>query len=214
MKRYHVLSATIISLVVFYVYIISVHRIRDLDDVRAIVHAVSHSSVSNRCKVTQSAEYRCLPNVLFIGASKCGTTSLVSYMAHHNGIKFVSRRIHKDDKHREVHRFDRNTFGMALQSLELGDEWASSPIVSSPNVSVVHYTPHYLYAPTVPFEVKRFYPHESELKFVVMLREPVKRAWSSYWFHNSHLIQGEDQGMSHQSISRNALCAINDFVFT
>eukprot|EP01032_Pedospumella_encystans_P014969 gene14969-17167_t len=83
---------------------------------------------------------------------------------------------------------------MALQSLELGDEWASSPIVSSPNVSVVHYTPHYLYAPTVPFEVKRFYPHESELKFVVMLREPVKRAWSSYWFHNSHLIQGEDQG--------------------
>jgi hypothetical protein len=116
-------------------------------------------------------------------------------MSLHQNISFVNRRIHKVDKHQEIHRFDRNTFGMAIQAVELGDEWASSPIISTPNITVIHYTPHYLYAPTVPFEVKRFYAHSDELKLVVMLREPVKRAWSSYWFHNSHLIQGEDKGV-------------------
>jgi len=187
--------AVIIVVFVFYVYIIAVHRVQDLEDVRAVVNAVTSTSVSDRCKLVDGmGTYRCLPNVLFIGASKCGTTSLVAYMAQHENISFVSRRIHKVDKHREIHRFDRHTFGMALKSLELGDEWASSPIVASPDVSVVHYTPHYLYAPTVPYEVKRFYAHDASLRFVVMLREPVKRAWSSYWFHNSHLIQSKDRG--------------------
>ena len=188
--------AVSIVVFVFYVYLVSVHRVQDLEDVRAVVSAVSFASVSDRCKTVHiTGTYRCLANVLFIGASKCGTTSLVAYMAQHENISFVNRRIHKVDKHREIHRFDRNTFGLALTSLELGDEWASSPIVTSPDISVVHYTPHYLYAPTVPYEVKRFYTHEASLKFVVMLREPVKRAWSSYWFHNSHLIQDKDRGM-------------------
>lgn len=46
----------------------------------------------------------------------------------------------------------------------------------------MHYTPHYLYAPTVPFDVASFYPHAPTLRFLAMLREPVSRAVSSYWF--------------------------------
>ena len=51
-----------------------------------------------------------------------------------------------------------------------------------PTDPVVHYTPHYLYAPTVPFDVASFYPHAPSLRFLAMLREPVSRAVSSYWF--------------------------------
>jgi hypothetical protein len=177
-----------------HVYVISFHRLRDYEDYAAITKVTLSQSVSERCKNTVEG-LRCLPNVILIGASKCGTTSLVDYLSQHQNVKFVNRRIHKDDKHREVHRFDRNTFGLANKALELADEWASSPIVQNENTTVVHYTPHYMYAPTVPYEVKRFYPHAEKLKFIVILREPVARAWSSYWFHNSHLLQGEDKGM-------------------
>jgi hypothetical protein len=131
---------------------------------------------------------------MLIGASKCGTTSLMDYLAELPNVAFVNRRIHNNDKHREVHRFDRNTFGMAIKAVDFVDEWASSPIVESESTTVVHYTPHYLYAPSVPYELKRFYPHADELKFIVMLRDPLPRAWSSYWFHNSHLLNNEDTG--------------------
>jgi hypothetical protein len=47
----------------------------------------------------------------------------------------------------------------------------------------------YRYAPTVPFELSSFYPAPEkydlprrDLRFVVFLRDPVARAFSSYWF--------------------------------
>ena len=170
------------------------HRVGTVDDIRSIAKTLVLPQVSNRCRKFNDTHFRCLPNVLFIGASKCGTTSVVDYLSQLPNISFVNRRIHKKDKHREVHRFDRNTFNWALKSIDLADEWASTPIVNSENATVIHYTPHYLYAPTVPYEMKRFYPHATELKFIAMLREPVSRAWSSYWFHNSHLLRGNDSG--------------------
>ena len=104
------------------------------------------------------------------------------------------------DKHKEIHRFDRNTFGWANRHVELADELASSPLfplseLHAVNPAVIHYTPHYLFAPTVPFEMKRFYPHAKHLKFLVMLRDPVDRAVSSYWFQNSHIFKGVNQGI-------------------
>ena len=33
---------------------------------------------------------------------------------------------------------------------------------TDPYYSVVHYTPHYLYAPSVPFDLKKLYPHSYE----------------------------------------------------
>lgn len=195
MKAPILLGSFSLLVLLSYAYIVSFHRVQDLEDVRAVVVTLTAPSLSTRCLDAGEGQRRCLPNVIMIGASKCGTTSLVDYLGRHDNVSFVNRRIHKVDKHREIHRFDRNTFGMAMKAVELADEWTSSPIVSSENIVVIHYTPHYIYAPTVPYEMKRFYPHASELKFVVMLREPVKRAWSSYWFHNSHLIQGIDKGV-------------------
>jgi hypothetical protein len=35
--------------------------------------------------------WRCLPNVVFLGASKCGTSSLRSHLVAHPGIRFQRR---------------------------------------------------------------------------------------------------------------------------
>lgn len=134
---------------------------------------------------------------------------MVDYLSQHPSIRFVSRRIHKKDHHREVHRFDRNSFGYAMKTIDLLDEWASSPLLDNVNTTLVHYTPHYLYAPTVPYDVKKFYPHSSELKFIVMLRDPVERALSSYWFQNSHLLNDADKGSIEEFISLSS-AEIND----
>lgn len=179
----------------FHLYIIAFHRLNGYADFSVVSRVLMSNRISSRCrKTTGEGAMQCLPNVMIIGASKCGTTSLIAYLSQHKNVEFVARRIHKVDHHKEVHRFDRNTYGMAIKAVELVDEWASSPFVSNDNITVVHYTPHYIYAPTVPFEMKRFYPHAMDLKIVIILREPVARAWSSYWFYNSHLLQGEDKG--------------------
>jgi hypothetical protein len=71
------------------------------------------------------------------------------------------------------------------------DEWSSSPIVMDEDEVVIHYTPHYLYAPSVPFDMHHFYPEYTGIrenaKFIVILRNPIERSLSSYWFRNSHL---------------------------
>ena len=118
----------------------------------------------------------------------------MEFLSRQKRVKLVSRRLTNVDRHREIHRFDRNTYNWAIPPLELGDEWASSPSLpkTDPYYSVVHYTPHYLYAPSVPFDLKRLYPHSNELsqmKFIVVLRDPLARAMSSYWFSQSHLFE-------------------------
>jgi len=186
----------VLLLLCCYIYIISYHHITTINDVIEVVHTISKTTVSKRCRIYNTTHYRCLPNVLFIGASKCGTTSLINYLSQTIHIYLVKRRIHPTDYHREIHRFDRQTYQWAIPTIDLLDEWSSSPYltsISDDNI-LIHYTPHYLYAPTVPFEVKQFYPNAQDLKLIVMLRNPVDRAWSSYWFSNSHLLKQKDQG--------------------
>jgi len=172
---------------------ISVHRVKGLKELQIVLETMSKPLYNSRCRQHNGTHYQCLPNVFLIGASKCGTTTLVDYLKEYPHVGFVKRRI-VPDKHTEVHRFDRNTYGWALKEIDLADEWASSPIYTDPNVPIIHYTPHYLYAPTVPYEMKEFYPNPEKLKFIVMLRNPIDRAISSYWFQNSHLFHDNDQG--------------------
>ena len=179
---------------IFIFYVVSFHRVQSLNDVNQIYNVIALPSHDHRCKKYNGSHFVCLPNVFLIGASKCGTTSLMDHLIQHPLIDHVRRRIHKIDEHREVHRFDRNTYGWSSRIIEQYDEWASCPIISDPNMTVLHYTPHYLYAPSVPFEMKQFYPKPEELKFIVMLRDPVDRSQSSYWFRNSRIFNGQDQG--------------------
>ena len=199
---------TILSiLLVAAIYVYSFHRIQSLEDVAEVLKTMSRPLVDDRCRRVNSTHLQCLPNVFFIGASKCGTTSITEYLDQHPQVHFVRRRIHKTDRHREVHRFDRNTYPRSIRILELLDEWASSPVVnSSARDAVIHYTPHYLYAPSVPFDLRRFFPDKlaSRLKFIVVLRDPTRRAISSYWFQNSHIFHRTGDRGSYAEFS--ALC--------
>ena len=62
------------------------------------------------------------------------------------------------------------------------------------NNIIIHYTPQYIYSPSVPYSVRSFYPNRNDLKFIIILRDPVQRTLSSYWFKNSQLFFGEDRG--------------------
>jgi hypothetical protein len=174
-----------------YTWILSVHRFSNLREILAAVHTMTLPVVQGypRCRHLNATHFKCLPNVFFIGASKCGTTTLIEYLDQLPGIALANRHITVRDHHREVHRFDRNTYAYAWKFLELAEEWASAPIVSDPSTAVVHYTPHYLYAPTVPYDLRAFYPEDGPHppKFIVLLRDPVARALSSYWFSQSRL---------------------------
>ena len=198
-------------------YVYSFHRIQSLSDVAEVYRALSLPLVDDRCRRANDTHLLCLPNVFFIGASKCGTTSVTEYLSRHPRVHFVRRRIHRTDRHREVHRFDRNTYPRAFRSLEIADEWASSPLVRSASDAVIHYTPHYLYAPSVPFDLRRFFggldgsgedqgeARARSLRFVVFLRDPTRRALSSYWFQNSHIFHAGGDGGSNAELA--ALCS-------
>ena len=193
------------TITVIFVLILRYHRIDTLTAIQGVLDVASRPILEHslRCRAysnSSSLRFRCLPNTFFIGASKCATTSLVSYLRNISDVHFVSRRVHARDHHSEVHRFDRSNFPISFQRLELLEEWASSPLIEDILSPVIHYTPHYIYAPMVPFEIRRFYPiskpitrtyslRRDDLKFIVLLRDPVARAFSSYWFKKSHLFR-------------------------
>jgi len=151
-------------------------------------------------KVSDYKNYslRCLPNFLFIGASKCGTSSMRSHLVSHPGVRFV-RRMQTGAEGAEVHRFDRWDFMFSNYLVEQALEWGHAPRVHNASDPVIHYTPHYLFDPAVPMRVKSFYHYS--LKFLVMVRNPTTRAVSSYWFKRPN-----EKGGSVRDFQRSVAC--------
>ncbi len=113
---------------------------------------------------------RSLPDFLIIGAQKCGTTSLYNYLAEHPNVVPAYRK--------EIHFFDYNQ--------AKGDLWyrAHFPVAASmkkrrggPGLVSGEASPFYLFHPLASERVRRTVP---EARLVVMLRDPVQRAYSHY----------------------------------
>jgi hypothetical protein len=103
-----------------------------------------------------------LPDALIIGAARCGTTSLFEYLSQHPNA--APSRI------KELRFFDRQWL--------LGPRWYRANFPSGPERRLAfEATPFYLHEPLVPARVWSLIP---DVKLVVMLREPVARAFS-YW---------------------------------
>ena len=188
-------SMIFLSLISYFIYLSSVSRISSISELSTIVRMSIKRNINHSCKAFNETHFICLPNVFFIGASKCGTTSITDILSNiTQEIQFVRRHIVSRDRHKEVHQFDRKSYMKSWKSIELAYAWATSPIISNNRTLLIHYTPHYLYAPSVPFELRKFHPNWANIKFIVILRDPIERAWSSYWFHNSHLLHGVDKG--------------------
>lgn len=106
---------------------------------------------------------RALPDALIIGAMKCGTSSLHGYLTQHPQVIEPLRK--------EVHFFDVH--------YARGESWyrANFGKVGEPGLNVDS-SPYYLLHPCAPARAHALLP---QAKLVVLLRDPVRRAYSHYW---------------------------------
>jgi len=106
---------------------------------------------------------RALPGAVILGAQKCGTSSLHNYLTQHRGVIPPLRK--------EVHYFDVN-FGRseAWYRAHFGREREPGLNLDS--------SPYYLFHPAVPRRMHELLP---DARLIVLMRDPVRRAYSHYW---------------------------------
>lgn len=98
------------------------------------------------------------PDFLLCGFPKCGTWSLSNYLSQHPDIAMPKQEIHYFDK------FWHKDF-----------DWYSSQLGN--NALIGEKTPVYVYYPE---RVKKLMPNG---KFIFLLRNPIDRTYSHYWFN-------------------------------
>jgi hypothetical protein len=107
------------------------------------------------------------PDFFVVGAAKSGTTSLYRYLVQHPAI-FMP-------KLKEPHFFGEWDLSTGVSSLEeYLDLFAGVP----KRLRAGEATTSYLYSRSAAQEIKRFQPNA---KIVMVLRDPVDRAYSNYW---------------------------------
>jgi Sulfotransferase domain len=106
-----------------------------------------------------------LPEFIIIGAQKCGTSFLYQLLVQHPHVKPSFAK--------EVHYFDLN--------FRKGDNWYRShfplQMRNSPKYITGEASPYYLFHPHAPRRASMVLP---DAKLVVLLRNPVDRAYSHY----------------------------------
>ena len=104
------------------------------------------------------------PNLIILGAEKSGTTSLTYYLDEHPEILMHSEK--------EIHFFD--------EQFHKGTEWYFNQFINLDNK--IKYagecTPFYLYLPSIPDKIYSTIP---DAYFIIILRNPITRAYSKYW---------------------------------
>ena len=112
---------------------------------------------------------RVKPSFMIIGAQKGGTTSLHKYLLQH------PRLISPEKK--ELHFFDKT------ENSDISDYTKQFPVRFLSNQLSFESTPSYLY---YPLTAKRVYEYNPKLKFLVLLRNPVERAYSAWNMFRKH----------------------------
>jgi hypothetical protein len=109
------------------------------------------------------------PDFLIIGAAKCGTTSLYNYLIEHPDVASASAK--------ELRFFD--------VKFHKGWDWYLAQFPQLDEAQIVgESSPNYLFDPSVPARVKASLPNA---KLIVLLRNPVDRAYSQYTFRGRRL---------------------------
>jgi hypothetical protein len=105
------------------------------------------------------------PDFLMIGAQKAGTTALYHFIIQH---PLVVKRTG------EIHFFD--------VQFNRGIEWYKNqfPLRPSPQYVLGEKTPFYLFHPLAAQRVHALFP---KVKIILLLRNPVDRAYSQYWYN-------------------------------
>jgi hypothetical protein len=119
-----------------------------------------------------TARWRTLPDFIIIGAQRSGTTSLYNYLAEHPNILPAFMK--------ETHFFD-NYFrkGMTWYQAYFPSTWYKNHGQQHHDGDLItgEATPYYLFYPHAPQRVLEAVPNA---KLIVVLRDPVHRAYSHY----------------------------------
>jgi len=125
--------------------------------------------------------WRVVPSFLIIGVQKGGTTSLFAYLNSHPHVLPCLVK--------EPHFFDfRFGYGAAIYRacFPLQRQVQSLKATSSCSVHCGEASPYYIYQPQVPQRAKDVVP---EAKLILLLRNPVERAFSHYEHNKRHGIE-------------------------
>lgn len=120
-----------------------------------------------------TSRWRPLPNLLVVGAQRCGTSSLFKYLGAHPKCNASARK--------EIRYF--------TEFYEQGSVWyrahfpLSQPMRNKASKVFFEATPDYLLDPRVPARAVELL---DEFRVIVLVRDPVDRAYSHYW-HNRRL---------------------------
>lgn len=121
---------------------------------------------------TATAPLRLLPDFIIIGAARAGTTSLYNYLIEHPNIAPASRK--------EVHFFDYNfQKGMAWYrgQFPYSVQKYYTENIRKRDFITGEASPYYMFHPNAAQRLAQFVP---QAKLIVLLRNPVERAFSHY----------------------------------
>jgi len=110
------------------------------------------------------------PNYICIGVQKSGTTSLIKYLNCHPDIYIVD----DNPPYNEKHFFDRSLDEGQLTNDEIKKYEES---FKTDKLIVGEKTPSYCY---LRYAIDRIYDYDKNMKLIIILREPISRAFSSY----------------------------------
>lgn len=140
---------------------------------RSALDPAVRGRLTRRLARRASAPLRALPDFVIVGAQKAGTSSLYHYLTLHPRVEGASTK--------EVHFFDTH--------FDKGLAWYRShfPVRASltarrrgrERLLTGEASPYYLYHPHVAARIARHLP---EARLLVLLRDPVDRALSHYWY--------------------------------
>ncbi|MBD1886989.1 Wzt carbohydrate-binding domain-containing protein [Microcoleus vaginatus] len=137
--------------------------LRDLPEPADPIHNLDKNNPSY-AQISTQLENKQKPDFLIVGAQNCGTESLYGYLANH--LQIIKQGS------REINFFDLN--------FERGVEWYSKQLTRSlagEKVLLWEMSAYYIYHPLVAERVYKCFP---DVKLIVMLRNPVERAWMHY----------------------------------
>ncbi|MCY7383956.1 MAG: Wzt carbohydrate-binding domain-containing protein [Microcoleus sp. CAN_BIN18] len=138
-------------------------QLLDLPEKIDKAHALNKNN-PGYAKISTQLKAKQKPDFLILGAQKCSAESLYGYLDNH--LQMIKEGA------RQVHFFELN--------FERGVEWYSKQLtrsVAGEKVLLWEMTPYYIYHPLVAERVYKCFP---DVKLIVMLRNPVQRAWLHY----------------------------------
>lgn len=176
----------------------------DSDTLQVVRITIVNTQIQRALKMMSSATgLRMKPSFFIVGAQKSGTTSLFQYI------------VDLADNFAEPERKELYFF---TEHFQKGKTYYQSkfPMKQGKGIITGEATPDYLYSPLVPKRVAGYYP---DAKIVIILRDPVLRAYSQYQFqNNTEKTQGRDDLSFAEAIateeSRYSAKDAEDFAFS